>query len=828
MKTIRKIIIAITFSISVLTANAFDPFQVQDIKVNGLQRIELGTFFTYLPIQVGETLDQARLPNIIRSLNGSGAFQYIKVSRENGVLIIDVEERPIISDIIIEGNKQLKTEDLLRGMAGAGFAKGEVYEAAALEAISSGIQDQYFSNGKYGVKVKARAVPISRNRVQVRMDIDEGEPSRIKEINIVGNDSFSDDELLAQFELTTGGTFSFITNDNQYAKEKLSGDMEKLRNFYLDRGYLTFQITSTQVSISPDRKYMFITLNIKEGEKFKISEIKFSGDLVYTEEQLRNLVPLKENDTYSGAAFTFAEQRISEWLGYRGYAFAKVITAPQIDEENREVAVTIVVDPKKKTYVNRVTFAGNESTNDHVLRRESRLMEGESLSTQLVERSKMRLERLPYIESASVETPKVDGTDDQVDVAFQVKERSAGTIQGGLGYGNFFGLSLNASIAHDNFLGSGNQVGFSINTNQAIKNYSLNFNNPFITIDEVSLGFNLFFRETDFGALNVNRSSQKSLGLGGNLGVPLSEVSRLNFGATWLQNQINSFPRTIAGGRSQPILDLFEGFGLDPFLETSLDFNLVELQSSWVRNSLNRGIFPDQGSLNQVALEATVPDSDLEYYKVSYQFMNYWAFARGWSLKTAFGLSYGNGYGEGGSRVLPYFENFFAGGFDGLRGFENNTVGPREIIRSPTTQTVIAPDGTSYPVILPRENDIIELSRFSTGGNAKATATLEIIFPTPFAENNRSVRTSFYIDAGNVWDTEFDRSRYDGLIVRLPNGAIGNMPDFGDFGTYRVSAGIAVQWLSPMGPISISFGTPLKEQPFDDFEGMQFNIGRTF
>jgi outer membrane protein insertion porin family len=827
--TIKQIVIG---SLLLLASSGvfaeFEPFKVEDIKVNGLQRIELGTFFTYLPIQVGETLDEARLPSVIRALNRSGAFQYIKVSRDNNTLIISVEERPVIADIVIEGNKQLKSEDLLRGMKSAGFAKGEVFEAAALEAIASEIQNQYFSHGKYGVKVKTRAINMSRNRVQVRMDIDEGDPATIKEINIVGNKVFSDEELLEQFELSTGGMFSFFTSDDQYAKEKLSGDLEKLRNYYLDRGYLKFQIVSTQVAISPDRQNMFITINIDEGEKYTVKEIKFSGELIYTEEQLRALVPLRNGDTYSGAAISFAEERIAEWLGYKGYAFANVLSVPEVDDVNQEVVLTIFVDPKMKTYVRRIKFAGNESTDDHVLRREVRLMESEALSTQLVERSKTRLERLPYIESVEVETPKVEGTDDQVDIEFKIKERSAGTISGGLGYGSFYGLSLQASVSHENFMGSGNRVAFAINSSKAVKNYSFNFTEPYFTIDGVSLGYNLFYRETDYSALNINRSSQKSLGAGMTWGIPLSEISRLSFGGTFLSNQLNSFPQNSQGGRAQGILDLFEGFGLDPFVDTSLKFELLELQTSWLRNTLNRGIFPDSGSLNQITLEASVPNSDLEYYKISYEFAHYWPIARGWSFKSAFNLAFGDGYGDGVSSELPYFENFYGGSSDSLRGFENNTVGPRQIIRTPRVETITGPDGTPTSVVLPPENDIIQLFRYSAGGNAKATATLELIFPTPFAENNRSVRTSFFIDAGNVWNTKFDINRYQGMTVNLPNGSIGEMPDYSDPSSYRVSAGFAVQWLSPMGPISISIGRPIRDQAFDEFETLQFNIGRTF
>ncbi|MCO7226496.1 outer membrane protein assembly factor BamA [Pleionea sp. CnH1-48] len=827
---LQQLIIATTLFVGLGSAQAsFKAFKVEDIKVNGLQRTELGTFFTYLPLQVGETIDEARLPDVIRALYRSGTFDYVSVSRENDVLIFEVEERPIIADIVIDGNSQLKTEDLLSGMQGAGFAKGEVYEAAALEAISSEIESQYFSHGKYGVKVKSRAVNMSRNRVQVRLDINEGDAATIQEINIVGNKIFEDDALLDQFELSTGGFFSFFSSDDQYAAEKLSGDLEKLRNYYLDRGYLKFQIVSTQVAISPDRKGMFITINVSEGEKYKVSSVKFSGELIVKESSLRAMLPLGKGDTYSGAAISFAEERIAELLGYHGYAFAQVASIPEIDEENKEVALTIFINPKQRTYVRRVNFAGNESTDDHVLRREVRLMEGETLSTRLVERSKTRMERLPYVEEVKVETPKVSDAEDQVDVDFEVKERSAGTISGGLGYGNFYGLSLQAAVSHENFLGSGNQIGFSINTSKAVKNYRFNYTDPYFTPDGISLGYNLSYNETDYRELNINRSAQDSIGIGATMGFPLNEVSRFNVGVNYLSNQLTSFPFTNAGRagtRSQNILDLFDAFGQDVTLNDTLEFELFELRTSWVRNTLNRSIFPDRGNINRVSLEASVPGSDLEYYKVEYDFRQYFPIAKGWSFLTRFNAAFGDGYGDGASENLPYFKNFRGGSSSSLRGFENNSVGPRDILRSPTTI-----DQSGSPIVLPPENDFIQLHRFSSGGNAMATASLELIFPTPFAEESRSVRTSFFIDAGNVWDTKFDVSRYDsfGSTIRAPNGISSlSMPDYSDPSNYRVSAGFAIQWLSPMGPISISIGRPIEDEAFDEFEQLQFNIGHNF
>ncbi len=811
---------------------SFEAFKVDDIQVRGLQRIDLGAFFADLPLKVGEVVDQSRVPFLVRALYRTGAYENISVTREGNTLILIVEERPIISDIDVEGNSDLKTDDLLNAMEQQGFAKGEVYKPATLEAIAAEVEKQYYSHGKYSVRVKTTANNLSRNRVKVKMEIDEGKAAKIEEINIVGNTVFDDKTLLNEFELSSKGFLSLFSSGKQYAAEKLKGDMEKLEDFYLNRGYLNFRIESRQVSISPDRTKVFITINIREGEVFKVTDVKFAGELVLDEDLLRRFVPIRTGNTYSGAAVTYAEEEITKILGYQGYAFAEVKGIPKMDEEKKEVELIFTIEPKQRTYIRRISISGNESTDDVVFRREVRMLEGQPLSTQLVERSKIRMQRLPYVEDVTVETPKVPGTYDQVDLEFTVKERSAGTFTGGLGYGGFQGLSLNLSVDHSNFLGTGNSIGVFVRNSRAIKNINFSYRQPYFTQDGVSLAYSLSFSETDFQELNINRSSQKRASLGATFGWPLTETSRISVGGRVQTNELNpnSLGTSQFGTNSQALVDLFSAIGKDIKVDETIDFDLFELSLGWTKNTLNRGTFPTRGTLHQVQLEATVPGSDLEFYKIAYDLYHYIPIKRsGWVFLTRMNLSFGQGYGNGDRGIFPYFENFRSISTESLRGFEDNVVGALDILRTTQTTEVLTPDGDTRLVLLPEENDIIRLSNLSLGGNAKATASFELIFPLPFAQVS-TLRTSFFLDVGNVWDTNFEVSRFNNFRGRVlsRNGRLIDMPDFGDPGTYRASAGFAVQWLAPVGPISISIGKPLREQSFDKFENLQFNIGRTF
>jgi len=797
-------------------------FVVEEIKVEGLQRMELGTFFNMLPLQVGETLEISRVPTIIRTLFSAENFDDIRIFRDGNTLLIDVVERPTISDITIDGNKDIKTEQILEVMKQSGFAKGEVYNPAAIKNIVGGMQEQYFSHGKYSVKITNKVIRRSRNRVLIQFDVNEGEPARIESINIVGNQLFSDEDLLDQFELSTGGWLSVFTSDDQYAREKLSGDLETLRSYYLDRGYLKFNVTSTQVAISPDRKGMFITINVSEGEKFKVANIKFSGDLILSEERLKQLMPLTKGDTYSAAAISFTEEQIKQNLGYFGYAFAKVTSRPDVKEGSNKVDLNIYVDPGKKVYVNRINFAGNETTNDIVLRREARLMEGGALSTSQVERTKILLQRLTFVEEVEVETPKIEDKEDRVDINYQVKERSAGTISGGLGYGSVFGLSVNANVSHNNFLGSGKTVGFAVNKNSFSTNYSLNYFDPYFTLDAISLGAGASYRASDFGELNVAATLLDTLALDFNMGYPINEVTRLNFGLGFQTNDL-----TANGRLSQQIVDFFEDNDRNVRRDPNFSYDLTKLSAAISRNSLNRGIFPDRGTKQVLSISGAIPGSDLEFYKIDYSIDHYIPFSPGWSLLSRLKLSYGDGYGKSAS--LPYFENFYAGGSQTVRGFERNTIGPKSIFTVPVTLpngSVV--DGFHTPLsgVLPPEFDQVTgvINSRTIGGNARALASMELIFPIPFVEESNSLRTSFFVDVGNLWDTNFDIARYENLA----GFDEANIPDYSKADTYRASAGISLQWLSPLGPLVISLSKIINDQPGDESEGFSFNVGQTF
>ena len=800
-----------------------EPFTVRDIRVEGLQRVELGTFHTYLPLKVGEVVDDARIPAIIRALYRSGSFENIEVARAGDTLVFNIVERPSISNVTFTGNKQLKTEDLEKGMKGAGIEKGEVLNAALLSKIEQDLEGQYFSRGRYTAKVKAVVNRLPRNRVDIQFVINEGKAATIQQINIVGNRVFSDAELTKNFELTTGGLFSFISDDNQYAKEKLSGDLEKLRSYYLDRGYVKFQVTSTQVSITPDKKGVYITINIDEGDKYKIKDYKLTGNLIVGEQELRSMIPIAEGSTYSGALVTYSEDAITNRLGAEGYGFASVQSIPQIDDATKEVTVNFFVNPGNRVYVRRINFQGNNKTADEVMRREMRQMESGWLNNQSVELSKTRLERLTYFEEVKVETPRLPGSDDQVDVNFSVKERASGQLSGGIGYSQSGGFLFNASVSQDNFLGSGKSVSFGIDKSSYLDNYALSYNNPYFTDDGISQGFSVYYRKTDLGELNISTYTTDTAGASVDFGVPVNEYNRLGTSLTAEHTTIKT-----RGFVSQQVTDFFNSYNQDPFVDPELSFDLLKLGVYWVHNSLNRGIFPTAGNYQNLSASLATPAGDLEYYKLIYKLRHYIPISRsGWSLYFRGDLGYGNGIGEtdsGSDAGLPFWENFYAGGFNTVRGFEDNTIGPHEIQRYTTYVSDPSNPGNMTP--LPPQYDVIAdpNDTRTIGGNARVLGGVELIFPTPFAADNKSVRTSLFVDAGNVWDTEFNLSRYSDLQPSQFN----KIPDYSDPNNYRASAGISVQWISPLAPMTFSLSTPIKKLDGDDTKVFQFNLGQSF
>lgn len=821
---IKQTVLAVALSLAgVSSAFAIEPFAVRDIRVEGLQRVELGTFHTYLPLKVGEVVDDARIPAIIRALYRSGSFENIEVARAGDILVFNVVERPSISDITFTGNKQLKTEDLEKGLKGAGIAKGEVLNASTLSKIEQDVESQYFSRGRYTAKVKAVVNRLPRNRVDIKFVINEGEAAAIQQINIVGNKVFNDADLLKGFELTTGGMFSFITDDNQYAKEKLSGDLEKLRSYYLDRGYIKFQVVSTQVSITPDKQGVYITINIDEGDKYTVKDYKLTGSLIVGEQELRALVPIAEGNTYSGALVTFAEESITNRLGAEGYGFANVQSIPQIDDEKKEVSLNFFVNPGNRVYVRRINFLGNSKTSDEVLRREMRQMEGGWLNNKTVELSKTRLERLSFFEEVKVETPRLPGSEDQVDVNVTVKERSSGQLSGGVGYSQNGGFLFNASVSQDNFLGSGKQVAFGIDKSSYLDSYNLSYQDPYFTDDGISQGFSLFYRATDYGELSISTYTTDTVGAQVDFGVPVNEYNRIGASLSVNHTTIKTF-----GVVSQQVLDFFNDYGQDPYQDPEIDFDIFNVGTYWLRNSLNRGIFPTAGNYQNLSLNVATPVGDLEYYKLSYRLRHYIPISRsGWSVYFRGEMAYGNGIGEtdaGTDATLPFFENYFGGGFNTVRGFEDNTIGPHEIQRF--TTFVSDPSNPNNQIPLPPQFDSVSdpSNTRSIGGNTRVLASVELIFPTPFAQDSKQIRTSLFVDAGNVWDTEFDRERYSDL----PADQFAKIPDYSDPDEFRASAGFSVQWLNSLAPMTFSVSQPLKEVDGDDTRVFQFNLGQSF
>ncbi len=797
-------------------AQAAESFQVEDIEVKGLQRVALGAALTHIPFNVGDKLNDFRISQSIKALYQSGHFNDIRVYQDGNRLIYRVRERETISEIIFDGNSDLKDEQLISSLDDSNIRVGETLDRTVISGIEMGLENFYHSVGKYNAKVTAKITHLPRNRVNLEFSFVEGDSAAIKQINIVGNEVFSDATILDKIELTYDSPWWNFMAQDRYQKQALQGDMETINSYYLNRGYLRFKVDSTQVSMTPNKESVYIALNVSEGETYNISEVDFIGDMAGFEKTIRAINPLQVDELYNGAEVTYTEEVISKFLGRYGYAYPKVITIPEIDDENHTVKLSISVDPGKRVYVNRINFTGNHVTADHVLRREMKQMEGAWLSNSVVESSKSWLMRLPYMETVEFETKQIEGEDDLVDIDFTVKEQPSGSFNAGIGYGSQTKLSVNAGIQQNNFLGTGNQLGFNIAKNYYQKSATISYTDPYFTVDAVSLGGQVYYSELDAGNANLVQYNNKTFGVGLNWGFPVNEYVRLNFGVGWKYNQISQLQAY------DQIQGFYEIYADPNDLDGQLAFKTLDLNVGLSRTTLNRGTFPTSGSSQRLSAKMTSPKSDLQYFKLNYDAKFYFPLTRNqkWSVLTRLQLGYANGYGDigGNDQLLPFWENFSAGGADTLRGFENNTVGPRAIYRTP--QEV---DGNCC---LGPSNDSIFSTPRSVGGNAMALASLELIVPVPFLDESyaNSVRPSIFWDAGNVWDTEFNLKQYDDLALE----EISKIEDFSDPSRFRSSAGISIQWLSPMGPMIFSFAKPIREQEGDDHEFFSFNIGKTF
>ncbi|RUO80568.1 outer membrane protein assembly factor BamA [Idiomarina tyrosinivorans] len=826
--TFKKLFLSTLIAATISPAFAADDFVVKDIEVRGLQRVALGAALTYIPVRVGDEVTEMQIRSAIKSLYSSTHFNNIVALQDGNTLVFQVHERPTIAEINFDGNSDIKDEQLEGSLVDNNVVVGEPLDQTTVSGIEKGLEDFYHSVGKYNAKVSVKVRELPRNRVSLDITFDEGDAAEIAQINIVGNHSYPKDKIIEQFELKDDLAWYNIIGEKRYQKQQLSGDLEKLESFYRDRGYLQFKVDSTQVSMTPNKESIYITLNITEGEKYRISGTDVIGDLKGKEEIVKRLTKIKEGTLYNAAQITYIEDMVSRFYGRYGYAYPEVKAIPNINEEDKTVELTFSVEPGQRIYVRRIKFEGNQTTSERVLRREMRQLEAAPLADTLVEQGKIRLERLGFFESVESSTEKVDGRSDQVDVTYTVKEQPSGSFNAGIGYGDYSGLQLNAGISQNNFLGTGNRAAFNINTSRFSKSFSLSYADPYFTINGVSLSGRVYVSEFDAGqAENLIRYNQKEYGVSANLGFPVDEINSLSFGVGYRNQHV-----TNVDGYEQ-IRTFYAPYIDEQNPEAGVGFNIYELTAGWSRITLNRGVFPTNGSEQRASVNISTPISDVQYFRFNYEFNNYIPLSddQQWTFLSRFRVGYGNGYGQDDNNndyLMPFWEYFRISGSDNLRGFESNTVGPRAVLAA-ANQIDGPPDITGNPPGYPVGNgaDTISVSRYALGGNAILSAGAELIVPTPFISEGyrNSVRTSIFVDVGTVWDTEFDYDYYKTLDL-VP----GSQPltDYSSLGDFRASAGISVQWISPMGPLVFSLARPIKKVEGDRTRIFSFNIGTTF
>ncbi len=794
-----------------------DSFTISDIRVEGLQRISEGTVYNYLPLNPGDTLTPSNARASIRELYRTGFFRDIRLDREGSILVISVEERPAIATVTLSGNKAIKEEELRRVLFDIGLSEGEVFDRLVLDRLRQELIKQYFSQGRYAVSVDTRVTELDRNRVRIAIVIDEGDVAEIKHINIVGNETFTDKEIREDFEANIKPKWKFWSKEGQYSREKLSGDMEKLRSYYLDRGYVDFSVESTQVSIGPSKEDIYITANIVEGDVYGVDEVSITGDLVIDEGTLRRLIVAQPGEIFSRKKVEQSVENITSVLSNIGYAFANVNPITDVDRDNRLVSINFFVDPGKRVYIRRIQFVGNSKTKDEVLRREMRQMEGAWFSQSAIDRSKVRLQRLSFFEMVEIETPAVPGTDDQVDIIVNVSERPAGSFTVGLGYSQVQGLIFSLSVQQENFLGSGKRLGLGLSHSSIISSLNLSYDNPYWTDDGVSRGFYARYQEYDQGAANISTFTSSEWALGMNFGVPVTEVDYLRSGLGYRNSSLNIGQFTcIEPDPENPLICL--EFGLVPRagdpLSASLDhngdgvisedernFDVFDWSISWTRDSRNHFLNPSRGSAQSLTLQTALPGSSRKFYKLFYRGAKFWPIWRGLVFSVRGNFGYGDSYDNYDKTSLaspietdvpfgecdptdlmklddglPFYEHFYSGGVRDLRGYDDNTLGPKDAFCR------------------------------SVGGDFKVAGGVERAFPTPFVGAQSGTRIALFVDTGYVYE---------------------NVQAF-ELDKMRGSFGLSVTWEAPIGPIVISYAFPFNDRPGDRTEDLQFSFGTTF
>ncbi len=770
-------------------------FVVRDMRVEGLQRISEGTVFNYLPVNIGDEIDRIRIREAIESLYGQGLFDNIEMRREGDTLVIAVRERPSIESFEIDGNKDIKTEDLTESLRGVGLAKGRTFDRSVLDNVTMFLREQYYDRGKYAVKISTQVIDRPNNTVQIRIDIDEGKRAKIRQVNIVGNTQFSDKQIREGFNLDTANWLSWIRQDDRYEKQGLEGDLETLRSFYMNRGYADFDVASTQVAISPDKKDIYVTITIREGDRYTVSDVRLVGEMVIPEQFLKALILARPGSTFNQAMLTQTSELMSLRLGEEGYANAEINPVWDLDRDTLEAEVTFFVNPSNRVYVRRINFNGVDEIDDEVLRREMRQLEGSYLSNILVDRSRIRLQRLPYIENVDISNSPVQGSPDLVDVDVDLEYRMPGQFSGGIGYSEAQKLLLNGSIVHTNFLGSGNRVALELNSGRFSKLYSLSHTDPYRTMDGIRRTVALTYRDITQFTSATSDFSTETIGATVDYGYPIGEFQTLTFGLSyqsaellssssstlqaqeWVQNNGNQF--TTEGSSN------IEFFGTE--------FETLDLLAGWIYDSRNRALFATRGTRQQLFLGATIPGvSDVEYFTARYNLTKYQPLFGRFALRWNVELGYGEAMGE--TTALPPYKQYFGGGPQSIRGYRESFLGPRDSFGNPY------------------------------GGNVLVASQLELILPLP-EKWARQARATLFYDAGNVFNTgevEF----FDRL-----GSPVEYKPDFQEL---RTSVGIGVQWLAPLGLFRFSYAYPLNaysgnDRFFgDELERFQFSIGQAF
>ncbi len=771
---LRILVGALAGVFSVTSAWAIEPFAVKDIRVEGLQRTEAGTVFSYLPIKLNDTVDDAKATAAIKALYATGFYADVRIEADNDALIVIVQERPAIASVEINGANEFPKDQLKDGLKQIGLSEAKTYDKSLLDRAEKELKRQYVSRGRYSVDVATTVTPLERNRVALAFNIDEGQVSQIRSINIIGNQAVSEKELRGLFTLTTTGWFTWFNKNDQYSKQKLSADLENLRSYYLNRGYLEFNIDSTNVSITPDKQDVYITVNVTEGPVYVVSDVKLAGDLRVPEEELKTLIVIKPGEVFSREKFTETSKRISDRLADEGYSFSNVNPIPELDRDKHTAAFTFTVDPGKRVYVRRINISGNSRTRDEVVRREMRQVEGSVFSSEKIKRSKERIDRLGFFSEVNVETPPVPGTADQVDMNVDVKEKSTGSLLFGAGFSKVEKLVINASVSENNIFGSGNALTAQVNSGTINRTLVLSYTNPYVTEDGLGRGFDIYQRNLDVSTLSTGAYKTKTRGGGVRFSIPVTETDSISLGNAYESTELSIFDSS-----PQQYKAFASKFGSK--------YSTWRADLGWARDTRDSILYPTKGRLQRLYGDIGLPGADLTYYRANYQQQWLTPIYGDISLSLNGEAGYAKGFR---GKDLPFFKNFYAGGVGSIRGFQTSSLGPRGAIPDPRTGLPLS--GT-------------EGTGDSVGGNRRFVGNAEILFPMPGVKD-KSVRLSAFVDGGNVFGVEQKISA----------------------GDFRFSTGIAVSWLSPVGPLKFSLARPIKRLPTDKEERFQFQLGTIF